>query len=342
MRNRTQRIIQERENMMKDLQELIRIVSGENVYIQTHNYPDPDAIASAFGLQKLLEHFGIHARICYDGSAEKLSAQAMLNHFGIEMISVRDLTEMTEKDRIITVDSQKYNSNLTDLCGDEVACIDHHPTMIPCEYAYRDVRITGACASMIAEYFFDNGIVPDRNTATALVYGIKMDTADFSRGMTQFDVEMYAKLFPYADNDLLERLKINTMEFTDLKAYGSAIKNIRVFGNIGYAYIPFSCPDALIAMISDFILALDIIEFSVVYAVRGDGYKFSVRSEIPELHAGMIIREALKDIGSGGGHARMAGGFAEGAKLPEDEGMRNHEIRHLFRQALAKAQQEKE
>ena len=328
--------------MMKDLQELIRIVSGENVYIQTHNYPDPDAIASAFGLQKLLEHFGIHARICYDGSAEKLSAQAMLNHFGIEMISVRDLTEMTEKDRIITVDSQKYNSNLTDLCGDEVACIDHHPTMIPCEYAYRDVRITGACASMIAEYFFDNGIVPDRNTATALVYGIKMDTADFSRGMTQFDVEMYAKLFPYADNDLLERLKINTMEFTDLKAYGSAIKNIRVFGNIGYAYIPFSCPDALIAMISDFILALDIIEFSVVYAVRGDGYKFSVRSEIPELHAGMIIREALKDIGSGGGHARMAGGFAEGAKLPEDEGMRNHEIRHLFRQALAKAQQEKE
>lgn len=327
---------------MKDLQELVRIVSGGNVYIQTHNYPDPDAIASAFGLQKLLGHFGIHAEICYDGSAEKLSAQAMLNHFGIEMVSVHDLTDMTPEDRIITVDSQKYNSNLTDLCGDEVACIDHHPTMIPCEYAYKDVRITGACASLIAEYFFDNGIIPDRSTATALVYGIKMDTADFSRGMTQFDVDMYAKLFPYADNELLERLKINTMEFTDLKAYGSAIENIRVFGNIGYAYIPFSCPDALIAMISDFILSLDIIEFSVVYAVRGNGYKFSVRSETPDLHAGMIIRDALSEVGSGGGHARMAGGFADGAKLPEDEALRNHEIRQLFRLALDKAQRAKD
>lgn len=327
---------------MKDLQELVRIVSGANVYIQTHNYPDPDAIASAFGLQKLLAHYGIHAQICYDGSAEKLSAQAMLSHFGIEMVSIHALTDLSPEDRVITVDSQKYNSNLTDICGDEVACIDHHPTMIPCEYQYKDVRITGACASMIAEYFFDNGIEPDRNTATALVYGIKMDTADFSRGMTQFDVEMYAKLFPYADNELLERLKINTMEFTDLKAYGSAIENIRVFGNIGYAFIPFSCPDALIAMISDFILALDIIEFSVVYAVRGDGYKFSVRSEVPELHAGMIIREALSGIGSGGGHARMAGGFAEGAKLPEDEAMCGHELRQRFRQAVDAVKKEQE
>ena len=162
-----------------------------------------------------------------------------------------------------------------------------------------------------------------------------MDTADFSRGVTQFDVEMYAKLFPYADNDLLDRMKINTMEFADLKAYGSAIENIRVFGNVGYAYIPFECQDALIAMISDFILALDVIEFSVIYAVRGNGYKFSVRSEVPELHAGKIVCSALSDIGSGGGHARMAGGFAEGSKLPSNETLRNHEIRRLFEHAIS-------
>ncbi len=320
---------------MKDLTQLIQILSDGNVYIQTHNYPDPDAIASAFGLQKLLAHFGINAAICYDGTAEKLSAQAMLTNFGIEMTAVSELTEMSEYDKIVTVDSQKYNSNLTDLVGDEVACIDHHPTMIPCEYQYKDVRIVGACSSLIAEYFFDNGIIPEQDVATALVYGIKMDTADFSRGLTQFDVEMYAKLFPYADNDLLDRMKINTMEFADLKAYGSAIENIQVFGNVGYAFIPFECPDALIAMISDFILALDIIEFSVIYAVRGDGFKFSVRSELPQLHAGKIIHTALEYIGSGGGHARMAGGFASGAALPENETLRNHEIRRCFEQAIA-------
>ncbi len=319
---------------MKDLNKLLDVLSGGTVYIQTHNFPDPDAIASAFGLQKLLEHYGITSTICYDGTAEKLSAQVMLRNFGIEMSSAQDLTDMKEEDKIITVDAQKYNSNLTDLCGDEVACIDHHPTVIPCEYHYKDVRITGACASLIAEYYFDHGITPDRNVASALVYGIKMDTADFSRGVTQLDVDMYAKLFPLADNDLLDRMKINTMEFADLKAYGSAIENIRVFGNVGYAYIPFSCPDALIAMISDFILALDIIEFSVIYAARGEGYKFSVRSELPEMHAGKIVQTALKTIGSGGGHARMAGGYADGAKLPEEEALRNHEIRRLFNEAI--------
>ncbi len=320
---------------MKELRKLIGILSEGNVYIQMHNYPDPDAIASAFGLQHLLAHYQIPSTICYDGTAEKLSAQVMLTNFGIEMKQISELTSMTEQDKIVTVDSQKYNSNLTDLIGDEVACIDHHPTMIPCEYCYKDVRIVGACSSMIAEYFFDNDIPLPQNVASALVYGIKMDTADFSRGMTQFDVEMYAKLFPHADNDLLDRMKINTMEFADLKAYGSAIENIRVFGNVGYAYIPFACPDALIAMISDFILALDIIEFSVIYAVRDNGYKFSVRSEIPELHAGKIVHAALSGIGSGGGHARMAGGFADGAKLPSDEALRNHDLRRRFEAAIA-------
>ncbi len=321
---------------MKELKKMIEILSEGNVYIQMHNYPDPDAIASAFGLQHLLSHYQIPSTICYDGTAEKLSAQVMLNNFGIEMKQISELMDMTEQDKIVTVDSQKYNSNLTDLIGDEVACIDHHPTMIPCEYCYKDVRIVGACSSLIAEYFFDNDIPLSQNVASALVYGIKMDTADFSRGMTQFDVEMYAKLFPYADNDLLDRMKINTMEFADLKAYGSAIENIRVFGNVGYAYIPFECPDALIAMISDFILALDIIEFSVIYAVRDNGYKFSVRSEIPELHAGKIVNAALSGIGSGGGHARMAGGFADGAKLPSDEALRNHDLRRRFEAAIAR------
>ena len=318
---------------MMDLAKLVDILKGGRVFIQMHNYPDPDAIASAFGLQKLLEKFGIEPVICYDGAAEKLTAIAMLSNFSINIVHCHDITDMVESDKIVAIDAQKHNSNLTDLVGDEVACIDHHPTMFECEYQYKDVRIVGACASIIAEYYFANGILPDKNIASALVYGIKMDTADFSRGVTQFDVDMYARLFKYADNDLLDRMKLNTMEFADLKAYGSAIENIKVYDNVGFAFIPFECPDALIAMISDFILALDIIEFSVVYAVRGTGYKFSVRSERPELHAGKIISMALAGCGSGGGHARMAGGFAEGSKLASD-GLISDKVRSLFDKAI--------
>ena len=44
------------------------------------------------------------------------------------------------------------------------------------EYAFKDVRMVGACCTIIAQYFKDFGIVPDSHTATALLFGIKMDT----------------------------------------------------------------------------------------------------------------------------------------------------------------------
>ena len=46
---------------MTKLDELVTQINREHVYIQTHNFPDPDAIASAFGLQELLTLRGIHA-----------------------------------------------------------------------------------------------------------------------------------------------------------------------------------------------------------------------------------------------------------------------------------------
>ena len=76
-----------------------------------------------------------------------------------------------------------------------------------------------------------------------------------------------------------------------------------------FAYIPFDCPDALIGMVSDFILALSEINFSVIYALRKDGVKISVRSNLSALDAGKITDSALAGLGNGGGHASMAGGF---------------------------------
>jgi len=139
---------------MNRLDDLIALCRGHLVYIQTHNFPDPDAIASAYGLQKLLGLYGVESRLCYDGRIDKLSASKMLDAFQIQMLPYEQLLpHMSEADRIICVDSQKHSGNVTDFIGDEIACIDHHPTFVPIEYQYQDVRITGACATLIAEYF---------------------------------------------------------------------------------------------------------------------------------------------------------------------------------------------
>lgn len=321
---------------MNKLNDLIELCQGHPVYIQTHNFPDPDAIASAYGLQKLLGTYGVEPTLCYDGRIDKLSASKMLDAFNIQMLPYESLiADMRETDRIICVDTQKHAGNVTDFVGDEVACIDHHPTFVQMEYQYQDIRITGACATLIAEYYALSGNEPERDVATALLYGIKMDTLQFTRGVTEFDIKMFGFLFPRCDQKKLADLERNNMEFADLKAYGAAIESIELYDKVGFSSIPFSCPDALIAILSDFILALIEVEVAIVFSFREDGIKLSVRSEDPAIDAGSLLHMALKGIGNGGGHATMGGGFISKDRLPELGRYPKDYIRNLFLEVLA-------
>lgn len=316
---------------MSDFKELVKLCQGHRVYVQTHNFPDPDAIASAYGMKKLLALYGIESKLCYDGRIDKLSASKLLDAFQMEIYPYADLMqEMKAEDYIICVDTQKHSGNVTDFVGDEVACIDHHPTFVSMEYKYQDIRITGACATLVAEYFARQGQEPDKDTATALLYGIKMDTLQFSRGVTELDIEMFRFLFPFCDHEKLARLERNNMEFADLRAYGAAIESIELYDKTGFSCIPFSCPDALIAILADFILALVEVEVAVVFSYREDGIKLSVRSENPGVHAGNLLHEALTGLGNGGGHAAMAGGFIPQDKVKELGNYPKDAIRNLF------------
>ncbi len=294
---------------MTHVKELIRVIGDRQVFIQTHNFPDPDAIASAYGLQYILKQKGIRARICYDGNINNLSAERLMRLFSIEMEAVETIRDMSPSDLIILVDSQIHNSNVTELTGETLACIDHHPVVEEADYAYRDLRKVGACASMIAEYLFEEGLTPDTSVATCLLYGIKIDTKNFVRGVEETDVKMYDALFPYVDRYLLSRMCINQLTMEDLKAYGEAISDVTVSSFLGFTMLKSECTNALVAIVSDFILTLDVVEVSVACAPQGSGIRVSVRSETAAVDSGKLMREALRGIGRGGGHAVMAGGF---------------------------------
>ena len=78
---------------MRDLKKLVTLCQGHPVYIQTHNFPDPDAIASAYGLQKLLEIYGTESELCYDGRIDKLSASRLLDACHIRMSPYENLVK---------------------------------------------------------------------------------------------------------------------------------------------------------------------------------------------------------------------------------------------------------
>lgn len=296
--------------MVMKYEKLLDLCKGRKIYIQTHNFPDPDAIASGFGLQKLFEYYGIESMLCYEGRIDKLSVKKMTDILEIDVYSYEEIRkQMTDDDWIICVDAQKNGGNIKDFVGFEFACIDHHPVFSQEEYLYEDIRVAGSCAALIADYFKCLDVPMDTNVATALLYGMRMDTLQFSRGVTEFDIEMFSFLFSKADLKKLEYMEKNNLEFRDLRAYGAAIENIKLYDKLGFASIPFSCPNALIAIVSDFILSLDEVEIAIIYSMREDGIKFSIRSELAHIHAGKMANRAMEGIGNGGGHAGMAGGL---------------------------------
>lgn len=320
---------------MNDFRDLVKICKGRKVYIQTHNFPDADAVGSAYGVKKLFEHFGIASDLCCSGQIDRKATAKMLDIIGTEMLSYDALKNtLKPDDYIVCVDSQKNGGNITDFVGEEIACIDHHPTTSDAQYLYHDVLITGACSSMVAWYFKELGIELDSNTATALLFGLKMDTNNFTRGVTLFDIQMFEFLFPFSDAQKITNLENSTIQFADLRAYGNAIDNIKVFGFTGFACIDFQCPDGLIAAVSDFILALEEVEVAIVYSTRADGWKFSVRSENPSIHAGELIAAALVGMGNGGGHASMAGGYVAKAKIDDLGAYPEDIIREKFMKAI--------
>ena len=163
-----------------------------------------------------------------------------------------------------------------------------------------------------------------------------MDTADFTRGVTELDIDVYRYLFPIADNQLIRKFQSGVIQYDELEAFVDSMKNIDIFNGVAFAFLNFPCADAFVATVSDFILNLDVVTFAVVYSRKENGFKFSVRSELDELNAGTIAEEALQTVGSGGGHRSMAGGFAEESKILDISIDFNRVIQNLFLDVIDK------
>lgn len=329
---------------MTKLEELVQQINRKHVYIQTHNFPDPDAIASAFGMQELLKAYGIHTTICYKGKIERYNTEKLMELFDIKLEHIEDLEyRLTEEDEVILVDAQKGNSNIIDMTGEEIICVDHHPVFGNSNYRFADIRPdVGACATIIAQYFFENHVPMNRKIATVLTFGIRMDTQRLSRGTSKLDMEMLYQMYEQCDSSVIYMLENGEFYMKDLMAYSKAISSIEVFGRTSFADTGENCPEALIASVSDFMLALVEVTFSVVYSRKKDGIKISVRSERPELDAGKIINKALKGIGNGGGHASMAGGFIPFHGADHEEDVLIRKIQKNFLEEIQRAEEEYE
>lgn len=303
------------------LDELVELLkqAPDEVFLQPHNVPDPDAISSCAGLQYLLAHRGVNSEIVYDKDLEKTDALLMLQIFGIEIRPAGTVETMGEEDWTVLVDVQKGSSNVTDLVTDEMAVIDHHENNGDSTCKFADIRPhIGACASIISSYFFENEIEPPQKIATALVFGIMKDTDNLTRGVSDLDIDMFYKMYRCADLGMIQTLNCNQLKMEDIQHYAKAFQTIEVYGVLGFMRLD-CLDDSLLGSASDIVLSLDTVDVVVAYSKRPTGIKFSIRSENPQYKANALIRFILKGIGAGGGHDHMAGGFLPIANIPADK-----------------------
>ena len=152
---------------------------------------------------------------------------------------------------------------------------------------------------------------------------------------SQLDLDMFYKLFMMADRDILTNLDSSVLHFDDIKAYKDALSTIDIREDVCFACAGYECKESLIAAICDFTLTLDGINLSIVYSPKKDGIKLSIRSGGKYL-SGVLAVNALRGIGTGGGHDNMAGGYVPygketGSKVGDADIVRlEHEIKARF------------
>lgn len=301
---------------MESIKNLFPYIQNEDfVYIQTHNFPDHDAVASGYGLKHLLEHKGITSHLIYEGSIQRDSLVALIDHLKIPINHASE-HPIKEEDKIIIVDGCKGNKNVTDLIGDEVAVIDHHEVISPDDVKYSDIRPEyGACSSIIYSYYQELGYEIPPDICTALLCGLNVDTLQLTRGADEADVITFSGLYTKADIAYVNSNLRNHIQEKDLNFYRSALDNVRIQNKFAFCYFKDGCNQNLLGIIGDFFLALKEVDFVFLCARNNSQINFSLRSEKPEWNSAIIIQDILKGIGFGGGHADMAGGIIKDISL---------------------------
>jgi len=289
------------------------------VFIQTHNFPDPDAVSAAFGLKELLEIQGIHTEIIYDGELQRHALIQMIAHLHIPIYHWKQY-ELTESDRIIIIDGCKGNANVEDLTGREIAVIDHHKNMADDDILLSDIRPDyGSCSTIICEYYQEHGALPSREAASALHIGLARDTDLFTRGMTEMDLKALSFLYPYSDKSLVNNILRNNIQLTDLDYYRKLLSRLEVYRGMAFCYLSEGCPQNLMGILGDFILSLQEIHFVCLFANNNSVISLSFRNNWEDKDASSIMKQFTQGIGRGGGHKEMAGGVLFQDETPDPE-----------------------
>jgi nanoRNase/pAp phosphatase (c-di-AMP/oligoRNAs hydrolase) len=294
--------------LAQELKKLISSVGDGRLAIVVHDNPDPDAISSAMGLKEIANSVGVKAEILYKGKIGHHENKAFINLLDIELDQPKEFKASEYKKIAMLECSVPGVNNMLPRNTEINIVIDHHQADIEeVKAEYVDIRPNiGATATIMTKYLQDLEIPIKMELATALLYGIKVDTDDFRRNTDPADFIAAAYLFPLANHDILGRIETPSKSTESIDILGEAIKNRQIKGSYLISNVGTIRDRDTLAQAADYLLTLEGITTTLVFGLGEDTIYISGRSRDDRVNIGNVMKDAFGED-KAGGHAMLAG-----------------------------------
>ncbi len=312
------------------IKEVLERHGGEKHIVVLHDFPDPDAISSAYAHKVASQEFNIEVDIVYTGKISHSQNKALVKLLAIDLIPYDETMDLSQYQGAVFLDNQGTTVDGI-LKGLETAhvpvliVVDHHERQNHLTPEYSDIQKTGSTATIYTRYIeeglfsLQKGRRDHVALATALMHGILTDTEGFIRADIG-DLQAAAYLSQFRDPDLLEHIMNQTRSKQVMNIIWRALGNRTVIENYsiaGIGYLRSEDRDA-IPQAADFLVKEDNVHTAIVYGILRDESQEeiltgSLRTTKLTLDPDEFIKGAFGVNSEGyyyGGGKHMAGGFS--------------------------------
>jgi nanoRNase/pAp phosphatase (c-di-AMP/oligoRNAs hydrolase) len=315
--------------MTTKMADLLTANRGKRHVIVMQDFPDPDAISTAFAHQLLSAEYDIEADIIYSGRISHQQNIALVRLLGIRLIHYEPDLDLAKYDGAVFVDNQGTTADeivraLEAADVPNLIIVDHHEIQERLVAEFSDIRPTGAAATIYAQYLEQGLIQFDASrkehilVATALMHGIITDTNGFTQAQPE-DFLASAYLSQFRDADLLSQIMSQARSKRVMEIIWLALGNrvlVENFSIAGINYVRAEDRDA-IPQAADFLLSEENVHTAIVYGIvtgdeREETLIGSLRTSKITIDPDQFIKEAFgkDEVGQYfGGGKTLAGGF---------------------------------
>ncbi|MDJ0797376.1 MAG: bifunctional oligoribonuclease/PAP phosphatase NrnA [Calothrix sp. MO_167.B12] len=328
------RVNSQAQQKSEELRELLLSYSHSRQLVILQDFPDPDALSSAWTYQLIAQQYDIKCDIIYAGT---LSHQENIALVRLTDLPAQRWTLPTLKNKdlssyqgFVLIDNQGTTSQLMPVVEQAgiplLVVIDHHNLQGDFKCEFVDIRPSIRATATILTQYLQTGLLPLDSSisqhvkcATALMHGLHSDTNRLMQAKED-DFMAAAYLSRFYDAQILKAILQANRSKRVMDVIERSLKNRIVQNNFsiaGVGYLRYDDRDA-IPQAADFLVTEENVHTAVVYGIVHDEDNElevvigSLRTTKLTLDPDEFIKEAFGQDSSGrffGGGRTGAGGF---------------------------------